>query len=135
MPSELLRGENATTVASASVAATATAAASPDAVACLQHDPSPGDFRGSTGGGCRSGEGGGGMESAGAASNRKVAVQSEHLLSRNVQAGRVVAFAGGATGALLVSQEFGERRSQHGITKVRRDWLSCGCYDGEILVL
>ena len=54
----------------------------------------------------------------------RVAVRTERLLSRSVQAGRVVAFAGGAAGALLVSQEFGERRPQHGITKVRWVFLS-----------
>lgn len=102
-------------------AGSATGAAAPTSPSATcpysQQVPSPGDFHDSTGG---DGDGGGGRMAAAASSREvvKVAVRSEQLLSRNVQAGRVVAFAGGAAGALLVSQEFGERRAQHGITKV-----------------
>lgn len=62
--------------------------------------------------------------SEGAAAGSTVAVRFEHLLSRDVLSGRVAAFAGGAAGALLVSQELGiaggSRGSlRHGVTKVR----------------
>ena len=115
-----------TDVAAAS-ASTSVAATSPNAAFYSQHNPSPGEFHGSAGGEC---DGGGGRTATAAAAaaaavsyreakaTARVAVRSEHLLSTNVLAGRVVAFAGGAAGAVLVSQEFGERRSQHGITKV-----------------
>lgn len=62
--------------------------------------------------------------SEGEAAGSTVAVRFEQLLSRDVLSGRVAAFAGGAAGALLVSQELGivggSRGSlRHGVTKVR----------------
>eukprot|EP00752_Nemacystus_decipiens_P012701 g11253.t1 len=116
-PSWVVRNAGSATV----VAAGSAAGASPDATAYSQHVPSPGNFHDSMGGSISGDCDGGGERAAAAAaaSNRvaKVAVRADDLLSRNVQAGRVVAFAGGATGALIVSQEFGERRPQHGVTK------------------
>lgn len=74
----------------------------------------------SSGGGLAATESG----SEGAAAGSAVAVRFEQLLSRDVLSGRVAAFAGGAAGALLVSQELGiaggSRGSlRHGVTKVR----------------
>lgn len=108
MPSERqVHAETATVVAT-----------SPGAAMLSPHNPPQGGLRGSTGDGCDSGG-----ESSVEAADREVTMRTEQLLSKNVQAGRVVVFAGDATGALLVSQEFGERRPQHGITKVGYDWL------------
>lgn len=114
------------------------------AVAYSQHEPVRRDVElglpaGSESRSGSSGNGGGGgsgrrnegFERATAAAaaavepNRNVGVRTEHLLSRDVQGGRVAAFAGGAAGALLVSQGFGGAGGavRHGITKVggRRD--------------
>lgn len=57
------------------------------------------------------------------AADREGVVRFEPLLSKQLVSGRVAAFAGGAAGAFLVSQEFGVRSGQrgsmrHGMTKV-----------------
>ncbi|CAM9676450.1 unnamed protein product [Ectocarpus sp. 12 AP-2014] len=77
--------------------------------------------------GAGGGSGGWGLAAAesgseGAAAGSTVAVRFEQLLSRDVLSGRVAAFAGGAAGALVVSQELGiaggSRGSlRHGVTK------------------
>lgn len=61
------------------------------------------------------------VEVCAAAVDERDTVRFEHLLSRDVASGRVASFAGGAAGALLVSQEFGGARGSrmHGVTKVR----------------
>lgn len=84
------------------------------------HAVRPGNGAGGEGGECRGNALGG--------------LKFENVLCKGLHSGRVAAFAGGATAALLVSQEFratgGSRGAmlRHGLTKVRFDsteyWLA-----------
>lgn len=66
----------------------------------------------------------------GAMIERKPAAQFEPLLTQELKGGRVAAFAGGAAGAFLVSQDFGvvglsSGPCRHGVTKV--GVYECAC--------